>query len=128
MGPTATQVLWMRGGMGGVTVPNAIVAVDRSTDGKLLWTRKASDVPLPKRPAGDGSTRGIGFEGTPVADASGVYVAMTDRRELTATYVVCLDAETGARAGSATSAPPRPTPRTSASAGSAGWAWGCRRS
>jgi cellulose synthase operon protein C len=97
MGPTPTQVFWMRGGIGGgATTPNAIVAVDRGTDGKLLWARKASEVPLPKRPAADATTRGVGFEGTPVADASGVYVAMTDRRELTATYVVCLDAETGA--------------------------------
>ena len=31
-----------------------------------------------------------------MADARNVYVAMTDRREQTATYVACLDAETGA--------------------------------
>ena len=30
-----------------------------------------------------------------MADARSVYVAMTDRREQTATYVACLDAETG---------------------------------
>ncbi len=36
------------------------------------------------------------FEGSPVADARNVYVAMTDRIEMTATYVVCLDADSGA--------------------------------
>ena len=30
-----------------------------------------------------------------MADARSVYVALTDRREQTATYVACLDAETG---------------------------------
>ena len=39
----------------------------------------------------------VSFEGTPVADNQRVYVAMTDRREQTATYVACLDAETGNR-------------------------------
>jgi len=34
-----------------------------------------------------------GFEGTPVADARSLYVALTDRREQTATYVACLDAD-----------------------------------
>ena len=70
------------------------MAVDRSTEGKLLWTCQASDLTLPQRPA-DGLNRSLGFEGTPVADARSVYVAMTDRRELTSTYVACLDAETG---------------------------------
>ena len=42
-----------------------------------------------------GLSRSVGFEGTPVADARSVYVALTDRREQTATYVACLDAETG---------------------------------
>jgi outer membrane protein assembly factor BamB len=37
----------------------------------------------------------MGFEGSPVADARLVYTAVTDRRELTSTYVAALDAETG---------------------------------
>ncbi|MDR3639685.1 MAG: PQQ-binding-like beta-propeller repeat protein, partial [Isosphaeraceae bacterium] len=71
-----------------------LIAVDRGTEGKLLWTRQATDVTLPKRQA-DAPARSTGFEGTPVADGRNVYVAMTDRREQTATYVACLDAETG---------------------------------
>ena len=71
-----------------------LVAVDRTTDGKLLWKRPAETIALPKRPA-EGLSRTVGFEGTPVADARSVYVALTDRREQTATYVACLDAETG---------------------------------
>lgn len=70
-----------------------ILAVDRSTEGKVLWQKMAGDVTIPRRPA-DGLNR-TGFEGTPVADARSVYVAMTDRREQTATYVTCLDSETG---------------------------------
>ncbi|HEY2155266.1 MAG TPA: PQQ-binding-like beta-propeller repeat protein, partial [Isosphaeraceae bacterium] len=39
--------------------------------------------------------RSASFEGTPVADARGVYVVLTDRSEMTSTYVACLDSETG---------------------------------
>jgi len=100
MGPANSMAmamgLGMRMGMGGGGVPTQsyLVAVDRTTDGKLLWKRPADSIPLPKRPA-DGLSRTVGFEGTPVADARSVYVALTDRREQTATYVACLDAETG---------------------------------
>jgi len=72
-----------------------VVAVDRSTDGKLLWKRPSGEV-LPARRPGEPAARRVGFEGSPVADARGVYVALTDRREQTSTYVACLDAETGA--------------------------------
>ncbi len=72
-----------------------IVAVDRA-QGKVLWKREASDVPLPKRQAGGGvPSRNAVFEGSPVADARNVYVAITDRIEMTATYIACLDPETG---------------------------------
>ena len=81
-------------GRGGVPSQSFLVAVDRTTDGKLLWKRSAETIALPKRPA-EGLSRTVGFEGTPVADARSVYVALTDRREQTATYVACLDAETG---------------------------------
>ena len=63
--------------------------------GKMLWKREAvGDRPAQAR--AEGGNRNAGFEGTPVADARNVYVAMTDRVEMTATYVACLDAETGA--------------------------------
>ena len=75
---------------------SSIVALDRNTQGKLLWERKSTRTsPCPNRPAG-GRPQTVSFEGTPVADARNVYVAVTDRREQTATYVACLDAETGA--------------------------------
>jgi cellulose synthase operon protein C len=75
---------------------SCVVAVDRA-GGKTLWKREASDMALPKRQAGGGVTsRNAVFEGSPVADAGSVYVALTDRIEMTASYVACLDAETGA--------------------------------
>jgi outer membrane protein assembly factor BamB/tetratricopeptide (TPR) repeat protein len=73
-------------------VESVIVAVDRSTDGKLLWKRQASDTKLPLRQA-DASF--ASFEGSPVADARSVYVALTEGGVQTATYVACLDANTG---------------------------------
>ena len=82
------------GRMGGSS-SSYLVALDRSTDGKLLWKKPSVDVLTALKPA-EGAARSIGFEGTPVADARNVYVALTERREQTATYVACLDAETGA--------------------------------
>ncbi len=73
-----------------------IIALDWSAQGKLLWLQKSSDLILPNRPA-DRINRSVNFEGTPVADGRNVFVAVTDRREQTATYVACFDAETGAR-------------------------------
>ncbi len=72
-----------------------IIALDWSAQGKFLWQQKSSDLVLPNRPAD--RNRSINFEGTPVADNQNVYVAVTDRREQTATYVACFDAETGNR-------------------------------
>jgi outer membrane protein assembly factor BamB len=95
MGPTGTPPpAFGRGG--GAPQQSAIVAVDRSSDGKLLWKRSSTEITMPRRPA-DANNRPMGFEGTPVADARCVYAAMTDRRELTSSYVVALDAETGAQ-------------------------------
>ncbi len=74
--------------------PSLVVAVDRSSEGKLLWKSIATEIPLPKRPHNDKSPAAV-FEGSPVADAHSVYVAVTDRVEMTASYVVCLDANTG---------------------------------
>jgi outer membrane protein assembly factor BamB len=73
-----------------------IIALDWSAQGKLIWLQRASDLVLPNRPA-DRVNRSVNFEGTPVVDAHNVWVAVTDRREQTATYIACFDAETGAR-------------------------------
>jgi outer membrane protein assembly factor BamB/tetratricopeptide (TPR) repeat protein len=73
-----------------------LVALDWSAQGKLLWLQRASDQVLPNRPF-DRISRSVNFEGTPVADAHNVWVAVTDRREQTATYIACFDADTGAR-------------------------------
>ncbi len=102
MGPPPTASLGgMGGGMGRMggggssAPPSHVVALDRSTEGKLVWKRAASEIALPRRRA-DGGSRAATFEGTPIADGRNVYVALTDRIEMTATYVACLDAETGA--------------------------------
>jgi outer membrane protein assembly factor BamB/tetratricopeptide (TPR) repeat protein len=73
-----------------------IIALDWSAQGKLLWLQRSSDLVLPNRPV-DRINRSVNFEGTPVADSRNVFVAVTDRREQTATYVACFDADTGAR-------------------------------
>ena len=92
--PPGNNFMSNRNGFGtGAAAPSYVVAVDRSNEGKHLWIRKAADIVLPKRP-GTGS-RAV-FEGSPVADAHSVYVGLTDRVEMTACYIVCLDAETGA--------------------------------
>jgi outer membrane protein assembly factor BamB/tetratricopeptide (TPR) repeat protein len=95
--PPSSMPSMTRMGMGmGQPTSSYIVAVDRAAQGKLLWKREASEILLPKRQAGGGVTsRNAVFEGSPVADARSVYVAVTDRIEMTATYVACLDAETG---------------------------------
>ena len=76
------------------TTMSYVVAIDRAGDGKMVWKREAGDIGLPKRPEGKPSYSAV-FEGTPVADAHSVYVGLTDRAEMTACYVVCLDAQTG---------------------------------
>jgi outer membrane protein assembly factor BamB len=93
MGTNTTQYYASMGGSsrGGAS---SIVALDWNTQGKLLWEQKSTSLVLPNR-APDRNTRSVNFEGAPVADARGVYVAVTDRRERTATYVACFDAETG---------------------------------
>ncbi len=79
-------------GMAGAS-PSYVIALDRAAEGKLLWKKSATEVVLPRGKAGG---RPSAFEGTPVADARGVYVVLTERSEMTSTYVACLDAETGA--------------------------------
>jgi outer membrane protein assembly factor BamB len=92
MGSTAVPTYGM--GRQGGSSSSYILALDWAAQGKMLWTQKAADLALPNRQA-DRVSRTINFEGTPVADSRNVFVALTDRRELTATYVVCFDAETG---------------------------------
>jgi outer membrane protein assembly factor BamB len=82
-------------GSGGRGV-SSIVALDWNTQGKLIWEQKSTALVLPNRPIDRNNNRSVSFEGSPVADARSVYVAVTDRREQTATYVACFDAETGA--------------------------------
>ena len=75
--------------------PSRIVGINRSKDGEPLWPSKSAvDILAPKR-QGEPVSRGIGFEGTPVADDHNIYVALTDRREETLNYIAALDAETG---------------------------------
>jgi outer membrane protein assembly factor BamB/tetratricopeptide (TPR) repeat protein len=87
-----------QGGFGraefGGTSASYVVALDRATEGKVLWKRAASEIALPKR-QGDASNRATSFEGTPVADGRNVYIALTERAQMTATYVACLDADSG---------------------------------
>jgi cellulose synthase operon protein C len=78
------------------TGSSSIIALDWNTQGKLLWERKSTDIVLPNRPLDRTHSRTVSFEGTPVADARSVFVALTDRGVQTATYVACFDAETGA--------------------------------
>ena len=75
---------------------SSIVALDWSTQGKLLWEQSSTTLSLPNRPPDKNNNRTLSFEGTPVADGDSVYVAVTDRREQTATYIVCFGAESGA--------------------------------
>lgn len=93
--PPASVITLNRMGMGGFgsASPSLVVGLDRA-EGKILWKREAGDIPLPKRKA-EGANRTAVFEGSPVAYGPNVYVAMTDRIEMTATYVVCLDAASG---------------------------------
>ena len=107
--PPSSMPMGNRGGFGlGAASTSFVVAVSRSGQGHLLWNREASEILLPRRKV-EGGNRNAVFEGSPVADGRNVYVAITDRIEMTATYVVCLDAESGAPDGSATSARPTPT-------------------
>ena len=105
MGPPATIQLENNFGGRGFNQPapstlaSAIISLDRSAVGKPLKTRLASEISLPKHRVDNGEGNGTGpktavFEGSPLADATGVYVAITDRIEMTATYVAKLDPDT----------------------------------
>jgi len=95
MGAMSTSFVPGMGGMSGRGT-TSIVALDWNTQGKLLWEQKSTSLNLPNRPADrNNGNRTVSFEGTPVADARNVYVAVTDRREQTATFIACFDADTG---------------------------------
>ncbi len=90
-----TATMTRRGGFGQIDAGvSSIVALDWNTQGKLLWELKSTLLVLPHRQGGPGQSP-ISFEGTPVADARNVYVAVTDRNQQTMLYVACFDAETG---------------------------------
>ncbi len=94
MGPPGSS---FGGGMGmgmGPAVPTAIIALDRSTDGKLRWKVGGGDIPLPLK-KDEARNSLCGFEGSPVADDRNVYAALTEGGEMTSTYIACLSAETG---------------------------------
>ncbi len=74
---------------------SAIVALQRSREGTLLWKTKAGEVELPRRGNNAAGRSSIGFEGTPVADSRNVYVAISESGPRISTWVVCLNAESG---------------------------------
>ena len=80
----------------GAASTSFVVAVSRSAAGaRCSGSARRRRSPCPSGRPRAGSRNAV-FEGSPVADARNVYVAITDRIEMTATYVACLDAETGA--------------------------------
>lgn len=93
MGQSSTPIMRFRGPRQFEPGTSSIIALDWSSQGKLLWEKRAIDLNLPDRPGLP--NRSLNFEGTPVADGRNVYAAATDRGQETMLYVVCLDAETG---------------------------------
>jgi outer membrane protein assembly factor BamB len=67
---------------------------NREVEGKLLWKRASTDLLIPPRRAA-GARAEMAFEGTPVADDQGVYVALTEVGTMTSAHVACLDPDTG---------------------------------
>jgi|GEM_PF-1203649 len=75
--------------------PSAVVAFDLSREGKKLWIKDARQIPLTNQEGGRGGL--AAFEGTPVADDYGVYVALTEGGSgpMSQIHVACLDPATG---------------------------------
>ena len=83
------------GGSGGGTI--VAVRNNRDVEGKRIWEKTAGEIALPRaRADAPGRISNASFEGTPVADDRGVYVALTEPGTEIGVYVACLDAETGA--------------------------------
>jgi cellulose synthase operon protein C len=83
------------GGRGGTISTLVAVRNNREIEGKLIWKKGSNEVALPRK--ADVAGRIAAFEGSPVADARNVYIALTESGTMTSTYVACLDAETGAQ-------------------------------
>ena len=104
MGPTNWMAFAGRAHGRFLEAKSSLYAVDRGTEGKLLWNRNATDVPIPKRQA-DAPSRSTGFEGTPGRGRPQRLCGDGPTgREQTATYVACLDADIGVPAGALPSA------------------------
>lgn len=85
--------------LGGSGNGSTIIAVrnNRDVEGKRIWEKTASEISLPRaRADAPGRISNAVYEGTPVADARSVYVALTEGGTETHAFVACLDAETGA--------------------------------
>jgi outer membrane protein assembly factor BamB len=83
-------------GSGNAAANSFLFAIDRTTEGKVVWKRAASELVLPKgKGKAETPNKNAAFEGAPVADGRNVYVGLTDRAEMTSAYVACLDADTG---------------------------------
>ena len=76
--------------------PSYVVAVknNREVEGKLLWRHSSSELDLPNKQNAKGTMR-VAYEGSPVVDAQGVYVAVTEASTMTSFYVACLDPDNG---------------------------------
>ena len=61
--------------------PGHLVCLDMAAEGRLLWKAEPEE--------------GFSFEGSPVADANGVYVAMRRRDIRPQAFVACFDTDTG---------------------------------
>ncbi|WP_435016666.1 PQQ-binding-like beta-propeller repeat protein [Tundrisphaera sp. TA3] len=95
--PPSTLFLAGRGNINfqASSAPSFVVALDRGADGKRLWKKDASEINLTPRKLENEPGSNVVFEGTPVADARNVYVALTERSVNTNAHVACLDADTG---------------------------------
>ena len=93
MSSTLSSPMGRRGGFIADPGTSSIVALDWDTQGKLLWEVRSTTLELPHRQGGRMQT--VNFEGTPVADARNVYVAVTDHSQQTMVYVACFEADTG---------------------------------
>jgi len=79
-------------GAGGAGKPQRLIAVDSTTEGKLLWEVNARELLADK--VGSPAS----FQGAPLADQGRLYVSMiAGTTEMPQVYLVCLDAATGRR-------------------------------
>jgi outer membrane protein assembly factor BamB/tetratricopeptide (TPR) repeat protein len=67
---------------------------NRDVEGKLLWRHSSNDLVLPNKRPGAPTGR-VAYEGSPIVDAHGVYVGVTESGVMTSFYVACLDPDNG---------------------------------